>query len=144
MIDVAGLPLHPLVVHAVVVLVPLVAVGMVLSVVSSAWAERLRTVLAVLAVSAAGSAVLARTSGQWLLTRVPGSPEVARHADVADLLPWFLVAVAALVVAWAWLQPRDRRAVPLGVAAAAGTVVATVWTVVVGHSGATSVWGDLT
>ncbi len=143
MIDVFGLPLHPLVVHAVVVLVPLLAVGMVLSIASTTWAERLRTVLVVLAVSAAGSAVLARTSGQWLLTRVPGSPEVARHADVADLLPWFLVGVAALVVAWAWLQPRDRRAVPLGVAAAVGAVVATVWTVVVGHSGATSVWGDL-
>jgi hypothetical protein len=142
--DLFGLPLHPLVVHAVVVLVPLVTAGMVLAVVSTAWGDRLRLVLAVLATVAAASAFVARASGQSLLARVPGSPEVARHADLADTLPWFLLGSAALVVAWAWARSQRRPATAIGITAALGSAGATIWTVLVGHSGAESVWGGLT
>lgn len=141
--DIFGLPLHPLIVHAVVVLVPLLAAGMVLAALSPTWAERLRLVLAVLAPAAAVSALVARSSGQSLLARVPGSPEVARHADLADALPLFLVGVAAVVIGWAWLDARGTSSRWMAVAAAVATVAATVWTVLAGHSGAVSVWGDL-
>jgi hypothetical protein len=138
-----GLPLHPLVVHAVVVLVPLLAIGMLVAVASRGWADRLRVVLAVLAVAAAGAGFVARSSGQRLLARVPGSPEVAQHVDVANLLPLMLLGTAALVLAWAWTSATGRPERFLGVAAAGAAVVATVWTVIAGHSGAVSVWGDL-
>jgi len=141
--DILGLPLHPLVVHVVVVLVPLVAIGMVLAVLSSTWADRLRLVLAVLAVSAAGAAFVARASGESLLARVPGTSEVARHADAADTLPLFLLGAAGLVVGWAWAQSQGKPARGLGVVAALGALAATVWTVVVGHLGAEAVWGGL-
>lgn len=141
--DLLGLPLHPLVVHAVVVLVPLVAVGMLVAVVSRAWGERLRVVLAVLAVGAAGAGFVAASSGRTLLAQVPGSPEVARHVDVADLLPWMLVASAAAVVAWAWLGRGERPARLVGLVAVGLSVAATVWTVLAGHAGAVAVWGDL-
>lgn len=142
MAEVAGLPLHPLVVHAVVVLVPLVAAGMVLAAASRTWADRLRLVLAVLAPVAAVAAVVARWSGQALLVRTPGSAEAARHADQSDALHWLVIAVAALVLAWAWTGRTGSSGRWLGALAAVASVVATAWTVVAGHSGAISVWGD--
>lgn len=141
--DFFGLPAHPLLVHAVVVLVPLVAAGMVLAVAKDLWAERLRLVLSVLAGSSAVAALLARSSGESLLARVPSSPEVARHAAVSDGLALFVVGAAALVLAWAWAQSQGRSSRVIGVVAAAGWLAATVWTVLAGHSGAVSVWGDL-
>jgi uncharacterized membrane protein len=141
--SVLGLPLHPLVVHAVVVLVPLVATGMVVAVVSPVWAERLRMVLAALSMVAAAAAVAARSSGQALLSRVPSSPEVARHVELSDSLALFLIGAAGLVVGWAWAGSRGRPTRALGLAAAAGALVAAGWTVLAGHSGAESVWGDV-
>lgn len=143
MSDVFGLPLHPLVVHAVVVLVPLVAVGMVAAAASTRWAERLRGVLAALSVAAAVTAVVAVSSGEQLLTQVPGSPEAARHADVSSMLAWFLAPGSLLVVTWAWLTRRGDGPRWLGWVAAAAMVGLTAWTVLAGHSGAESVWGDL-
>ena len=130
-------------VHAVVVLVPLVAVGMVLAAASRAWAERLRLVLIALSVAAAVSAVVARWSGQTLLAQVPGSPEVARHVDVSDALAWVVVGSSLAVVAWAWLSGRGRAPTWVGWLAAAVGVAATIWTVIAGHTGAQSVWGEL-
>ena len=98
--EILGLPLHPLVVHAVVVLVPLVALGTVAAAVSRTWFDRLGVVLAVLAAGAAGAGFVARASGESLLRRVPGSPEVASHANVSDALPWLLVPAAALMIGW--------------------------------------------
>ena len=141
--DLLGLPLHPLVVHAVVVLVPLVAVGMLLAVVSGTWAERLRLVLAVLAVAAAGAGFVAASSGRTLLARVPGTPEVARHADVADLLPWMLLATCVAVVGWAWAGRTGRPTRLVGLLAVVLAGAATVWTVLAGHAGAVAVWGEL-
>ena len=143
MSDLLGLPLHPLVVHAVVVLVPLVAVGMVLAAASATWADRLRLVLVALSGAAAISAVLARSSGQTLLAQVPGSAELARHANVSDALAWFVVGSSVAVVAWAWLSGRGRAPTWVGWLAAGAGVAATVWTVIAGHTGAQSVWGEL-
>lgn len=141
--SVLGLPLHPLVVHAVVVLVPLVAVGMVVSVLRPTWAERLRVVLGALSLAAAAAGVAARTTGQSLLSRVPGSPEAARHAELSDSLALFLLGLAGLVVGWAWAGSRGRPTRALGLLSAAGAIVATGWTMLAGHSGAQSVWGDV-
>ncbi len=143
MSDLFGLPLHPLVVHAVVVLVPLVAVGMVVAMLSAAWGERLRVALAALAATATVAAFVARSSGESLLSQVPGSAEAARHADVSEALPWFVLGSAALVVGWAWSESQGRPSRVLGIVAAVGALVATAWTVLAGHSGAVSVWGDV-
>ncbi len=141
--EILGLPLHPLVVHAVVVLVPLVALGTVAAAVSSTWFDRLGVVLAVLAAAAAGAGFVARASGESLLRRVPGSPEVASHANVSDALPWLLVPAAALMIGWVLAGAGHRWHRVLGVAAAAVWLLATAWTVLAGHSGAVSVWGGL-
>ena len=147
---VAGLPLHPLVVHAAVVLLPLAALGLILLVLVPRWRATFGWL--VMAGLAAGtvSAIVAKQSGEALAARV-GEPE--RHAELGDVLP--LVAIVLLVVALAWfVADRRRRAsgapgqgvvvLVLGIASAVLGVGTIGLTVAVGHSGAEAVWaGDV-
>lgn len=148
-----GLPVHPLVVHAVVVLVPLAAAGVLLMAVSRLWFERLRwPVLGVLTVGL-GSAFVAKQSGEAFLSRlrVTGD-QVQRHVDlgnVAPILVGLFWVVCVLWVAYAARVGRPRSGVtPPGVRAMAALAVlaglaVTVDLVLVGHSGATAVWKDI-
>lgn len=104
--EVNGLPLHPLVVHAVVVLVPLSLVGLVLLVVRSSWRRALGWWVVLLAGVATASAWLAKESGETLAELV-GRP--IHHASLGSGLPYFVSAmfvsmllfVAASAV-WDW------------------------------------------
>ena len=81
------MPLHPLVVHAVVVLGPLAAVtGLVYAAVPK-WRWLLRWPLVVLAVVAAGASVLAAQSGESLLESRPElAPIVEEHEESGELM----------------------------------------------------------
>ncbi|MCU0265446.1 MAG: hypothetical protein MUC45_04910 [Actinomycetia bacterium] len=147
---VLGLPLHPLVVHAVVVLVPLSALGVLLTALSRTWFERLRwPVLAVLTVAAA-SAVVARVSGEALLAELGGRGEtLQRHADLGLVAPFLVLGFWLLVLAWVLAAGpaeggRDRRPSAgvrvLGVLAVLAGLGCTGYVVLVGHSGAAAVW----
>ncbi len=149
----AGLPLHPLIVHLVVVAVPVAAlVGIAVAL----WPAA-RTALgwfpAALALLALVAVPVASTSGESLY-RSLGEPEfVARHADLGDSL---ILAVGplfgALALLWLLDRPRVtarfdddprlrwlRRGVALAVIAAA--VASVILTIATGHSGARAVWG---
>ncbi|QGN57985.1 DUF2231 domain-containing protein [Nostocoides sp. HKS02] len=150
-----GLPVHALVVHAVVVLLPLVAI------VTVWWSARpaatRRTGWLVVAADAAVTVVtwVAAQSGEALQRRLGGT--VARaHGELASALPWMALAltVAAVLVQLTRQDPAEapgeapgmgprlpgRVTAPLvGVVA----LVAVVWTVRVGHSGATAVWAEI-
>lgn len=138
-----GLPLHPLVVHAVVVLLPLAAFGTIALAVRPGW--RRSYGLLVVAAAAAATVLLpvATSSGEALEKRV-GDP--GQHAALGDQLMWFtlplLVAVAALV----WFDRRPTGPARLIKALPAVAVVAalacTVQVVRVGDSGARAAWGD--
>lgn len=147
---IAGLPLHPLVVHATEVIVPAAALAVLLAVLwprFRRWAGYLPFGLAVVAVVLVP---LSTESGEALQHRVGGNALIETHAELADgLLPWVLalavVAFALLVLhredTWS-LRYRQLTWVPValmvvGVLAAGGT---TVQAVRVGHSGATAVW----
>lgn len=142
MFDVFGLPLHPLVVHAVVVLLPLSALGLIACVAVSRW-RRHYAGLSVLGLTAgAASAFVAAASGNALAAQV-GTP--LAHQAIGQLLPWVAAATLALSAVWYFLQRgRDEQA-PLvrgmGVLAAVAAAASIVVTVLVGHSGATAVWG---
>jgi hypothetical protein len=157
---VLGLPLHVLVVHAVVVLVPLAALVVLLAAVLPRfrrWAGWLPVLLT------AGALVLtpvATSSGENLEHGLEKqgiqNPLIHDHAELGGLLIWwvvplFVVAVAAYVVARRRGE-RDRGdlgggPVPrwlvlaltvLGVVVPLGTLVQVV---LIGHSGAQAVWG---
>ncbi|WP_336921331.1 DUF2231 domain-containing protein [Aquipuribacter sp. SD81] len=145
--QIGGLPLHPLVVHAVVVLLPLGALGAVAVAVRPRWARPYGPLVAGVAVVAALAAVVGVEAGEALEARL------GYTGDALELLSehgrWGLwtrnltLAFAALAVAASVLQRRTRTA-PARVAAALAALVgvaATVFAVLAGDSGAQSVWG---
>lgn len=140
-----GLPVHPLVVHAAVVLVPLAGLGVLLMVVWPGFSRRLGWLVAGVAVAAAGASVVAKVSGEALEERV-GEPGFD-HADLGEVMPIF-AAVLALATLVLWLVDRSggedgpRRGVRIGTAVVAAVVAlaSLFWVFRVGDSGAKSVW----
>ncbi|MCP2262382.1 hypothetical protein LX15_006119 [Streptoalloteichus tenebrarius] len=165
-----GIPLHPLVVHAVVVLLPLAAVGAIAAAARQAWRRRYGpAVLAVTALAVLATPIAQRTGEQLRtpLTAVAPNPLIARHEELGrQLLPVALglgVALVLLLVAGRLADrertadqagrtapaddapvavPRTWRRIALG--AAVLVVVLAVATVVqvvrAGHSGSVAVW----
>jgi hypothetical protein len=147
-----GLPAHPLVVHAVVVLVPLAAVcGLVVAVWPAARARYAPLALGI-ATLALFAVPLATHTGEQLEEQVRDSALVDRHAHMAEgLLPFMAVlwlALAALVgVRWYGRHrtvSRAKAASYAAVGAAVITVVASVGSgiqvVRIGHSGSEAAW----
>ena len=148
---IAGLPLHPLVVHATVVLVPLTALlvlagSLVLRV--RAWAGWLPTAMAATCVVLS---LLSTSSGQTLQGKIGeagSSAPVLGHAALGDMLIWWTLGLLVVAAASYALRRtgRDRVrgvAVTLAVLGVLVPVGAAVQTVLVGHSGAKAVWGYL-
>lgn len=152
----AGLPMHVLLVHAVVVSVPLLVLVLV---VVGAWpaARRVLWVPSLLgAVALVPLTLLTVEAGKWLQQRVPPAPLIEVHTGRGeDLLPWVigLVVVAAGAAAWAVVEllarRRGRRAARPAVIAASvvltvaalGVGVGATWTLVlIGESGSRAVW----
>ncbi|MFT4294996.1 MAG: cytochrome b5-like heme/steroid binding domain-containing protein [Micropruina sp.] len=145
MYDVFGLPLHPLVVHAVVVLLPLSALGLIACVLFGRLRTRYAglTLLGLIAGTAASFVAVA--SGRALADQV-GTP--AAHMALGVWLPWVATATLVLGAAWYLLQRGKESPPPLArvlgwvsAVAAAGSIGLTV---AVGHSGATAVWSGTT
>jgi hypothetical protein len=147
-----GLPAHPLLVHAAVVLVPLAALGAVLVAAVPKTRRSYAPLVLIIAIAALVSVGLAQGSGEEFEDQVVETELTEEHTDQGEtVLPW---AVAVVVVAGAVTGAAAfRRRVPKVSAGAltAGLVVAAVvasagatWTVIdVGHSGAEATWDDL-
>jgi uncharacterized membrane protein len=144
-----GLPVHPLVVHAVVVLLPLAVLGTIAIAAKPAW--RLRYGPLVVASAAVATVMLpvSTSSGEALQERV-GSP--GEHAELGDALIWFAIPLLVLAAALVWLEWRKTAGKPaigpsvLPTAVAGLAIVAALATGVqvyrVGDSGARAAWGD--
>ncbi len=144
-----GLPVHVLVIHAVVVLVPLCAAMAVVMLFSTTWRERLRWPLLILLTVATGSAFVAKQSGEKLQARLGfTNPSLDRHVLLGNKAPWIVLAFWMLTVAWLVLDARrDRPGSPgpgalrlLGVLAVLAAVGATTWIVLTGDAGARAIW----
>ncbi|WP_460788362.1 DUF2231 domain-containing protein [Nocardioides maradonensis] len=153
LVTVNGLPLHPLVVHATVVLLPVTALLALLYVYRANTGSRLkpredgklRVALLVLAVGCAALVWLTRFSG-FQLRDALGMPVavVRRHEVWADRLAWatYAFALVAVVVSF-----RDQRADWMRGLLHALLVVAAVTVVVLcafaGDAGARLVYGSV-
>ena len=84
-LSIAGLPLHPLVVHFAVVLLPLGALGLVVLVLVPKWADRYGWLTVGAIAVGTGAAFVAKESGEALAAKV-GEPQT--HASWGDRLPW--------------------------------------------------------
>lgn len=142
-----GLPAHPLIVHATVVLVPLAALLVLLHAFWPAARRRLGIVTPLVALVGLVLTPLSTSSGQNLERMVGDSALVEEHSELADgLLPWMIgLFVVAVVVYLLGRRPTGVRRV-LSVAAAVLAVVAVVGVtqqvVRIGHSGAEATWSD--
>lgn len=147
-----GLPMHPLLVHAVVVLLPLAGLLVMLHVLWPAARRRLGWVTPAVAGAAALATLLAKQAGEALEQQVAETASLEAHTKLGDtLFPWsFGVLMAALVV-WAWFSfgqsrftPRGKKqAIVIGVLIAVSAAVVVPANVVlfqVGESGAAAVW----
>lgn len=162
-----GLPVHVLLVHAVVVLVPLCALLLVLAALSPRLRVRLGGALPLLAAACLVLVPVTTHAGALLEHRVGNGGLVARHAHLGrQLLPWAAALLAASLLVW-WRgrdvadPAADRRAArtPAGSLGAARThdlvsvavllvalVVAagsTIEVVRIGESGARAVWSGV-
>ena len=150
------MPLHPLVVHAVVVLGPLAALtGLVYAAVPR-WRWLLRWPLLVLAVLTAVTASLATTSGDDLLEARPElEPLVEEHEERGELLrnvalgyvpvsvlaAWALGGVSALASGRGAQETRGALGMVAAVLLAVASVALLVTLFLAGDSGARAVWG---
>jgi hypothetical protein len=150
MTTITGIPAHALLVHAIVVLAPMVAL---LEILCAVWpAARRRLVWLVLALAAVNLVLtpLTTDAGEWLLNqRSQVSAVLQTHADRGEWMIYFsagLLAVALALVALDWLtgrsdKPRAAAAVFVAVLALAVGVSSIITVVRIGDSGAHSVWG---
>lgn len=140
-----GLPLHPLVVHAAVVLVPLACLGALTVIVSARLRDRYGWLTVGFAVAAAASAVVARLSGEAFAASLGvDGPLVATHRSFGQLVPFPAVMLAITLTVGLLLPERSRWgwrvSAGLSVLAALAGLILVVLT---GHSGATAVWGGV-
>ena len=148
-----GLPLHPLIVHATVVIVPTAALAVLLATFwprFRRWASWGPLTLALLSVVLVP---LTSSTGESLEHTLPGSALIEQHAHLGDeLLPWVIVlAVGALGLSWPLITglrsslptlPRWMTALVL-VIVLVGAVGTLVQVVRIGHSGAEAAWSDV-
>lgn len=147
-----GLPAHPLVVHAAVVLLPLAAIATILTAAIPGSRRHYAPVALGLALVGTIAVGMAQGSGESLKERVDETELVEEHAEQGEtVLPWAiaLTIVAAGVTAAPYVARRYPNLSPTTmtavlVVAALITGIGATWTVVdVGHSGAKATWDEL-
>ena len=141
---ITGLPVHIFANHFVVVLLPLAVFALILVVAFPRLRQNYRYPAVGLAIVGALSAIVAEQSGEALEARV-GVAEA--HSEWGEMLPPVAVALAVLSVIWLILSRMSSSRGKILAAVIGGVViilgiVAVVITVLAGHSGAQSVWGD--
>ena len=137
---ITGLPLHPLVIHGVVVGVPLMAVLTVLVAVRRDLRERFAWWVAGANFLLFLLTLVAKQSGE-ALQQAKGGQLAIEHGQLGSVLPWFVLALTAASAAVAGTS-RNRALGPIAVVVAIIAAVAAVyWTVRTGDAGARSVWG---
>lgn len=154
--EINGVPLHPLVVHAVVIFGPLAGLTGLAYAFVPKWRWLLRWPIVALALTIAVTALVAKMAGDDLLEARPElEPLVQDHMDYGNLLrTWALTFVVdAALAAWALGGPsalasgrgaQESRGV-IGWIAMVLLVVGSVGLMVLvfltGDSGAKAVWG---
>ena len=154
--DIFGLPLHPLIVHATAVMVPLAAllvIGVVVSPRLRAWAGPLPMALSLIALILTP---LSTASGENLEKQVTETSLLEKHTEMGEQLLPFTIALFVLSVGFWWLDRRrttppeagtatDRMrtlTIVVGVLALVAAVGTGVQVARIGHSGAKAAWSD--
>jgi uncharacterized membrane protein len=137
-----GLPAHPLLVHAVVILLPLTALAVVLHALWPAARRRLGAVTPLLAAVVLVLVPITMHAGNDLAQRFGDNALIQRHRQLADQLPpWSIGLFVVAVLVWGWRRPPRWAHVLVAAAAVVVAVGATVMLVRIGDAGARATWG---
>jgi hypothetical protein len=150
-----GLPVHALIVHAVVIFVPLLAVGAIVYALVARLRSRIGWAVGLLAIAAPISALVAMLSGNELHQRLldqglkgRGAEIIADHQGYGTLTFWssLALAIVTLVMLAATLRKSSSlpKAADLGLAVVMVVLagVAAYFCFRTGDSGAMAVWGE--
>jgi len=155
-----GIPAHPLVLHAAVVLVPLLALLSVGYAAVPAIRPHTRWVLGLLALGAPVSALLAKLSGDAFLARLTSAnrvspeyvPKLEAHQRLGDLTLYATIGLAVVTLAVVWFlapagpgvaRPRPALAWALRGLSLVAAGVSLYYVIRTGDSGAKAVWTGL-
>ena len=148
--EILGLPLHPLIVHLTVVLVPLAGLGGVV-VAAVKWARvRYGWLVVAAAAAALASNIVTQLSGTaFAETFQRHTPQMEHHFELGnDLLPWTIVlfvGTVAVMMGQRVVTRGDRIGNLILLAGIALTVVGGIVSVIqvarIAHAGAVAVWG---
>ena len=140
-----GLPLHPLIDHVVVIILPLSALGAILLTFFAKYRKNYGFLVLLGMFVSAISAFIAKQSGEALAARVgwPGN-----HAELGTNLVIVSFVLFVIYLVWFILQKVDKSQVSnlqfltkiTSGLLAISSVTALVLTVLVGHSGASASW----
>lgn len=144
-----GIPLHPLVVHGVVVLLPLAILGTIAIALRPAWRTKYGLLVAGIAVIATALVPVATQSGEKFEQTL--QIDAGKHADLGDQLIWFALPMLALLIALVVLDRREAVPATAGSSASIAVKAIAVLAIVaslatayqvfrVGDSGARKVW----
>lgn len=168
---IAGLPVHVLIIHVVVVIGPIAALTAIAYAVRPAWRARLRMPLSVLAVVTGLAGLVAGESGEALERRVSAANKgdaaamavLHAHTEAGDVAKVVCLAFMLVTLALIWTLVRpgapesevaargagSARSVargPVALVAAAALVLMSLGTIysvtVTGHTGAKAAWAD--
>jgi hypothetical protein len=152
--EIDGLPVHALVVHAAVVLIPLLVLGAVVYALVPRLRSRIGWAVALLAVVAPLAALVAKLSGDKFRQRLidqngfsgPVLARVNHHRDLGNMTLWFTIALGVTSLLLLFLTSRRGPGIPrwgsvvvslIVVALAVGSGYYVFWT---GDNGARAVW----
>jgi hypothetical protein len=154
--QISGLPLHPLLVHAVVVLIPLTVAAVLLTQFWPVARRRLGIVTPLAALAVLVLVPITVAAGRSLAGLVGPLPKVQTHQHYGQmLLPWVIALFLVAAAQWLWFRWGERRypAARGGIATAAPALLAAasivvgfgtlILVVVIGDTGARAVWGSL-
>jgi len=140
LLELGGLPIHPLVVHAAVVMIPLAAVALLAGVILYRRIPQVFGVAVIIAWVAALSAFLASQSGEALAGEIGIT---STHQQWGELMGQ-LTITAAVVSTLTWFIRRRGWKILSLIGTLTTLIAAPVLLVVVflaGHSGAQATWG---
>lgn len=153
-----GLPLHILLVHAVVVMLPVTALCTAATMLWPGARRRLGVITPLLGLLCVPLVILTQKAGEWLLQQVRQSPAILAHAnDGRTLLPWAWALFGASAAAWCWHHFSVRAWLARRIGPTAGWMVTALFAllvlgvcagvsmdvVVIGEAGSRAVWGGL-
>ena len=140
-----GLPIHPLVVHAAVILMPIASLAALVMSYLPSFSRRYGKLVFGLSIIGLISLFAARWSGEELQEIV--GAEIERHQNLGNLAPFISIPLVALIYL-RWRMDREganigspaiRRLVSILLIIA--SLISLAYVALSGHSGAELVWG---